>query len=296
MNRIFERASSIRISVLIGVALVLLVFRSAEAETSQNIVAPAGCAMAHCDQALTDQAHLSPPLGQIAVAWRDTGVNGSLLGLGCSSNTATVACSFRSSSGKPAELRAYGPDGSVLWSSSAFGSNAYLSAPMIGPDNGVIMADQSRIIRFNSAGTPIWTTSTPGGTPFSPTVTDDGQVILAALSGPVSAYDYTTGAILVQQSLNAVIQYNGRTYNGFFDTMNTPAVKGNRIYVVTQFKYRSYYRLRSLPVGRLFALDLVNDGSGNYSLQTGWFVEFRAPSGASPTLGTDINSRTVIFF
>jgi hypothetical protein len=164
---------------------------------------------------------------------------------------------------------------------------------MVGPDNGVIMADSSRIIRFYPNGEPKWTRTTPGGTPFSPTVTDSGEIILVTLNGPVSAYAYDSGAVLAQSWLNATIQYNGRTYNGYFDTMNTPAIKGNRIYVVTQFKYGTG---SSLPVGRLVALDLVSDGFGAYSFQVAWFVGFKAPSGASPTLSTDIEGRTVVFF
>ncbi len=278
--------------VVVAFALILLIHQSAEAQIAQDIVAPTGCAMAHCDQAMTDNTHLPMPV-QPVVAWRDRTVNGSLLGLGCSSNGAAVACSFRSASSKPSELRVYGPDGTALWSSSVFGSNAYLSAPMIGSDSGVIMADSSRIIRFYPNGEAKWTSTTPGGTPFSPTVTDNGEIILAALNGPVSAYDYDSGAMLAQLRLNAAITYNGRTYNGYFDTMNTPAIRGNRIYVVTQFKY-GYGS--SLPVGRLIALDLVSDGFGAYSFQVAWFVGFRAPSGASPTLSTDSEDRTVIFF
>ncbi len=274
--------------------LTLFSGASAEALTAQDVVAPAGCAMAHCDQSLTDNALLSAPSSsQVVVAWRDTTVNGSGVGIGCSSNGETVVCSFRSTSSKPAELRAYDRDGKILWSSTAF-SSSNTSAPLVDQYGGVVAAGQNRIIRFGPTGAVVWSRSTAGGYPISSNVTDGGDIVLATLNGPVSAYSYTTGDMLARLRLNATVQYNGRSYTGYFDTLNVPAVRGNRIYVSTQFKYGSFFP-RTLPIGRLYAIDLVSNPTGSYSLEAQWNFEFKAPSGSSPTLGT-VDGNTVVYF
>jgi len=80
--------------------------------------------------------------------------------------------------------------------------------------------------------------------------------------------------------------------SGFFDTINTPAIRGNRIYISTRFSYGS----RTSNIGRLYALDLVGDAEEGYNFEIAWYFEFQAPSGTSPTLGTDEEGRTVIYF
>lgn len=289
----------IGILIILAAALVSVLFagQPARAETASDVIAPSGCAMAHCDQAMSDNAYLWPPLSaEVVAAWRDTGVSGSFVGVGCSSNGRTAVCSFRSTSLKPVEIRAYDSGGNVLWSSTALSSNAFYSAPMIGPDGGVIAADASKIIRFNAQGGTIWSVPTAGGDPISPNVTDSGEIILATKSGPVSAYDYATGNMLAQLKLVASVRYNGRLYSGFFDTVNTPAIRGNRMYVATQFRLDPPVGFRrSLPVGRLYALDLVRDVQGTYGFNVIWYFEFRGPSGTSPTLASDGEGGTIVF-
>jgi outer membrane protein assembly factor BamB len=183
-------------------------------------------------------------------------------------------------------IRAYSPDGEVLWSSAALSTQAHYSAPIIGPDGGVIAADQNRIIRFDPSGTEVWSMPTAGGSPISPNVTDNGEIVLATQGGPVSAYDFATGNLIAQLRLDATIAVSGRMRTGFFDTINTPAIRGNRIYISTRFRYG----YRTTNIGRLYALDLVPP---NFAIA--WFYEFRAPSGTSPTLGSD-GERTIIYF
>jgi hypothetical protein len=279
--------------VAFAFALALFIQTPADAQSVEEVVASTGCAMAHCDRALSDNAHLLPPLSSQVQAWRDTGVNGSRLGIGCSSNGDIVACSFGSTSSKRVEIRAYNADGE-LWSSTALGSSAWYSAPIVDPYGGVIAVDQSQIIRFDPQGVVIWKGTTAGGQPMSCNVTGDGQIVLATQWGPVSAYDYTSGTKLAQLRLNDTVQYNGRSYSGFFDTVNVPAVRGNRVYVSTQFNYGTYHR--RLPIGRLYALDLVRDQENKYSFVIAWKFEFKAPSGSSPTLGSDEEGNTVIYF
>lgn len=290
------RGGSIRHFMVLGRALTLAAFiagnAGAEAATVGDIVAEPGCAMAHCNQGLTDNTGLSAALsGEVVDFWRDKTVSGSFAGPGCVANSFMAVCSFRSSSSKPVEIRAYTINGTPLWSSTDFSSKAYYSAPIIGPDGGVIAADATNIIRFEPDGDKVWSRATAGGDPISPNVTDDGHIILATKGGPVAAYDFDTGALIAQLRLDAAIRVGWRTLSGIFDTINTPAIKGNRIYISTRF---STGRLTTSN-GRLYALDLVQDESG-YSLKIAWYYEFRAPSGTSPTLGSDAEGKTVIYF
>ncbi len=293
MEKRILRAGAFRLFIALGMILAVVVFISinAGAATVGDIVAPQGCAMAHCDQGETDTTQLSPALsGGVVDFWHDTEVNGSFVGLGCVSNSETAVCAFRNSSSRPIDIRAYDNDGTPLWSSTALSRNAFLSAPTIGPDGGVIAADENVIIRFDSSGGTVWSNPTAGGYSFSPNVTDNGEIVVATRSGPVSAYDFDTGNLIAELRLNATILISGVMRSGYFDTVNTPAIRGNRIYISTQFSVNSDY-------GRLYALDLVED-SGNYSFEVAWFFEFHGPSGTSPTLDRDNNdrTRTIIYF
>ena len=285
------RAGAFRLFIALGIILAVVIFISinAGAETVGDIVAAQGCAMAHCDQGETDTTQLSTALsGGVVDFWHDTEVNGSLVGLGCVSNSVTAVCAFRNSSSRPIDIRAYANDGTPLWSSTALSQNAFLSAPMIGPDGEVIAADENVIIRFDSSGGTVWSKPTAGGLSFSPNVTDSGEIVVATRSGPVSAYDFDTGSLIAELRLDATIRISGVLRSGYFDTVNTPAIRGNRIYISTQFSVDSDY-------GRLYALDLVED-SGNYSFVVAWYFEFRGPSGTSPTLDRDDVDRTIIYF
>jgi outer membrane protein assembly factor BamB len=213
------------------------------------------------------------------------------VGIGCVTNGATAVCSFLSSSNKPADIQAYDIEGNILWSSTALLRNAYFSAPVIGPDGGVIMADGRNIFRFGPSGEIVWRQPTAGGNPISPNVTDNGKVILGTQSGPVSAYDFATGDLLAQLELTATFRIRGTLRSGFFDTINTPAIRGNRIYISTRFSIGS----RATKIGRLYALDLI-ENNGTYNFEVAWFLGFRAPSGTSPTLSTDDQGHTLIFF
>jgi hypothetical protein len=284
----------------ITLALALFIHTPADAAAPEEIVASTGCAMAHCDQALSDNANFLPTLsGQVVEALSDRDVSGSGLGIGCSSNGDIAVCSFRSSSSKPVEIRAYNVDEQqtlqTLWSSTALSSYAWASPPIVASDGGVIAVDQSRIIRFGPQGVEKWRGATAGGLPIGSNVTDNGEIILATRSGPVSAYDSETGRMLAQLRLNDTVQYNNRQYSGYFDTVNVPAVKGSRVYIATQFKYDSFNS--QLPVGRLYALDLVCDQNDEKTciFQIAWNFEFKAPSGSSPTVRND-EGKTVIYF
>lgn len=249
-----------------------------------DIIAPYGCAMAHCDQALRDLAIVyGPYTTTVTVLWHDTSVFGSDKGLGCSSNGTTAVCSM--TTGDPPNtptLVAYDATGNHLWSSSLLNATAFMSAPLIGTTGQVIAADDSKLVRFDAAGNILWATDTPGGTPLSPNVTNDRMIFLGAHLGPLSAYDADSGLLLAQLELAETLTINGQPVSGTFYTTSTPAVRGNRAYVATQF-----YPLGSqtgLPYGRLYAVDIARTSATSAELQVAWYYEFRAPSSASPLL------------
>lgn len=232
--------------------------------------APAGCAMAHCDGRMSDLVRLAPPRSaNVAVRFHDAAPAGSGLGLGCSSNGRVAVCSYNNTTSD--NVVAYRSDGSRLWTSeNLLNSTAFASAPMVNSGGGVIAADDTSLIRFSATGAVIWRSATPGGIPISPVVTTSGIVVLATRGGPVSAFDSTTGDLL--GSLH-VRQSPGDPE--YFDTLNTPCVAGNRVYI-------SMMR-RNDPdnTAWLAAVD-VDPLNRTEPLSVAWHFTFGGPSGASP--------------
>lgn len=256
-------------------------------------LAPAGCAQAHCDQALSGNAQEPAPAGPVAPLWHDTSVAGSLAGLGCSSNTSLVACSFASTPSQPTSLRAYSPGGAVLWSSTLLNTHAATSAPMVSPAGGVIAADSVQLVSYNQDGSLAWSTNTPGGTPWSPVITDQGVIVLATTGGPISAYDAATGKLLSTLWLNGTVTAGGVVHTGYYETLNTPAVNGNRVYISTQFHDSATNSI--LPYGRLYAIDFGLTGAGTESFSVAWSYNFAAPSGGSPSVVVNQGVPTIYF-
>lgn len=290
-----------RTSTLLAVASITFAASFAfghSAEAASSLTAPylatSGCLMAHCDQAISGNSQQNAPSGAITALWHDTTVTGSGLGLGCSSNAHVAACSFSSGLFNRTSLKAYSPAGAQVWSSSLLGSSAYASAPMVDPAGGVIAADNTKLLRFSPTGQVLWQTNTPGGTPISPTITDNGAIVLATSGGPVSAYDPSTGALLDKLTLSGTVSSSGGTAtSGYYDTVNTPAVNGNRVYISTQFHSTSTNKI--LPFGRLYALDFTRNANGTGTFSVAWSWDFEAPSGGSPTVVMNNGTPTVYF-
>jgi hypothetical protein len=274
---------------------LLLLSQTAHAASSMTApyLATSGCSMAHCDQSISGNSQQAAPTGPVTSLWHDTSVPGSGLGLGCSSNTQVVACSFANRLLNLTSLKVYSSTGAQVWSSDLLNSSAYASAPMVDPSGGVIAADNSKLVSFSPTGKVLWQTATPGGTPISPTMTDNGTIILATSGGPVSAYDPATGALLAKLTLSATVTYKGVVTSGYYDTINTPAVNGNRVYISTQFHSTATNAI--LPFGRLYALDFTRnaDGTGQFSIAWSW--DFEAPSGGSPTVIQNNGVPTIYF-
>lgn len=247
--------------------------------------------MAHCDAQMTDWENALAPEPGAALIWYDPRQSppgqplGSGRGLGCAGNGQIVACSLgRAPEDYPDVLcdpqvqdtlvvYAYSDEQKTpyfLWSSGdLLNCSAFTSAPLVGAGGSIIAADDSVIVRFGPNGTPVWQTPTAGGSPISPVLLGDGVVVLVTVDGPISAYDTETGASLAEITL---------TQDGsFYETVNTPAVSGNRLYVSTHLDADSNY-------GRLYALDFIAEQN---AFQIAWQFDFGGPSGASPLLVGD---------
>ena len=250
--------------------LVLLACPSfAQTPSNPFVAAPHGCSMAHCNNRMNDLMSMgAPTTSSVAIINHDVLSPGKGIGLGCASNGALAACTYKDPSGD--NLVFYDAAGNRLWASgSLLDDTAWASAPMISSNGDVIAADDTRVVRLTSAGVVKWNTLTPGGTPISPVTTEAGIVVLATDGGPVSAFDSRTGNLVGA----AYLQYG--LYPAHFDTVNTPCVRGNRIYISG--------RIENDPDnhGALFAVD-VDPTNPTTPLSVAWAYPFGAPSGASP--------------
>jgi hypothetical protein len=283
--------------VLMAIIIASVAFSSTHANAAAStspFLAGIGCAMAHCDQSISGLANTNAPTAPVTALWHDTSVVGSSSGLGCASNTQVVACSFINGILRQTTLKVYSASGSVVWSSSLLNSSAYASAPLVEPSGAVIAADNSKVVSYNPNGKLAWQTATPGGTPISPNITNNGAVILATSGGPVSAYDAQSGALLNTLMLNSTVTLsNGQTASGYYDTVNTPAVNGNRIYISTQFHNSATNKI--LPYGRLYAIDFNRNTDGTGQFSVAWTYDFEAPSGGSPTVTVSNGTPTIYF-
>lgn len=240
-----------------------------------------GCPMAHCDPAMSDRVRMPVP-AVVTPGWSDPSAASPDTGLGCSSNGVIAVCSLGGPSGP--YLRAYDPDGNLLWhSGETLNSSAWTSAPMVDEHGGVIAADDAVLARFAPGGAVVWTSPTPGGTPISPTITANGVIVLATLRGPISAFDSRTGKLLGVLDLRDTLG----GLPGRFETMNTPGVRGNRVYVSTEFKLEDGSADPNHHA-RLYAIDVDRTGPPADRLRVAWSYEFGARSGASPLVIEDL--------
>jgi len=224
-----------------------------------------GCPMAHCDPRMSDNVNATIPVAAGSrIVYQDPGPVGSGAGLGCSSNGSVVACAYRNA------VVAYDAAGARRFDSGAlFGEWARTSAPIVGEDGSVIAADNQRLVRFSPGGAVVWQSPMPGGLPLSPVPTANRALVLATYGGPVSAFSLDNGRLL--GTLHVRSEDGTRTY----ETLNTPAVRGNRAYVSMS--------ARDDPANHalLVAID-VDPRNAESPLSVAWQFPFAGPSGASP--------------
>jgi len=260
--------------------------RSAASVASQNKTT-IGCAMAHCDVRMSDWAVYPLPGPNTQILWHDT-INNSDIGvgrgLGCSTNGNRVACSFGNLPAGYPDLPCEPISNNLVvyeyagfnglpykrWSSgNIFDCTLFASAPIIMASGSVIAADTSHMVRFRASGSTLWDVPKSPGLPTSPLLTPNGTVILANYMGPIEAFDVVTGESL---GLLDLIEEGGR-----YHTLNTPALRGNRMYILTG---QSLYPTK----GRLYAIDLNYGSPPNQFFQVAWYVNYGGISGASPLL------------
>lgn len=247
--------------------------------------APRGCAMAHCRPTMDDAVGVGAPVS-IAGSRLDASAASNAQGLGCTSNATIAVCTSGDRTGSRTRpfLKAYDAAGRTLWDSGrALNSWAWTSVPIVDERGGAIAADDSTIVRFGPGGKLRWSAKTAGGAPISPTLTEDGTIVLATSGGPVSAYDPASGRRLATLDLRATL--DGRS--GRFDTTNTPARRGNRVYVSTELHLDD----GSADPGyhaRLYAIDVDRTKPPAKRLRIAWTYEFGARSGASPLVVGDL--------
>lgn len=265
------------------------------AATSQIFsLAPAGCSMAHCDQRLSDQTGVIGPKSAHLVHV-DVYTGGSL-GLGCASNTYIAACTYQQTKENLPRLIVFNAHGQRIWEDNdLLGPTAFMSAAIVGADNTIIAADQNYLLRVDPmSNLVLWKKhKNDNGIPISPVLVGSrlNMVLLATKSASlefplksraaeISVWDVNTGTLLSSKPLTD--PSTGKLYV----TRNTPAVKGNRVYIVTEAD-------RDPTDGRFYALDICESKicGGRGKVSVAWHFDFSGTSGASPLL---IGSR--IFF
>jgi hypothetical protein len=255
----------------------------AHADPGPFVLPGSGCPMAHCDARMSDTAGTSSPMvaRRIAIDRSSAGAKG---GLGCVSNLRLVACTSGASDASQPNLTVYDADGRRIWDDGGIlGSTAWLSAPLISEAGHVIAADQDRLLRADPLGGVIqWQVAKPDqGTPISPVLIGaDGGMVLLATKAPaqggraeLSVWDTATGALLSHQPILDPLTGVG------YATLNTPAVRGNRAYVLASAE-------DSGDDGRLYAIDVCEsaDCGGRGTVRIAWHFGFDGPSSASPVL------------
>ena len=257
-----------------------------------------GGGMAHSDPSLSDYISLPAPKDNVKIIWHRSELSGEKAGAkgnGIAGNGKIAACTF---SGFKDNLVIYDYDGKRLWASGdLLNIYSFFSAPMVDIHGQVIACDNRVVILVdtfdcdNDSKIVEWISEIPyGGIPFSPVITEDGTLIVATDKGPVYAYNISDGSLIgwkflgEDEKIHPIYRLLNIDDPGFFSTINTPCVKGNRIYISTQ--YKSPLGIPTLlHYARLYALDIEPDNPNiDERLTEVWHFDFGGPSQASPTL------------
>ena len=194
-----------------------------------------GCPRAHCDGGNTDFADIAAPTATPApsIKWFRQGLEGekagSLQGLGCSANGTFAVCSYSAATGPgtPTDdnVVAYNYNGSIKWQSfDVLNGTAFASAPLIlgsGASASTIAVDNNRVVKFDEFGAAEYNLLHGEGLPISP--------VIATRDGGIALIDDVAEAVVANLTIK-----DDPMAAPFFETQNTVAVKGNRIYVTLQ--------------------------------------------------------------
>jgi hypothetical protein len=292
----------LRITISILLLISILSTGSLSANNDIDFILPEwGGGMAHCDPTLSDYIQLPIPKNDVEIIWHRSNLSGEKAGSkgnGVAGNGEIVACTY---SGFKDNLIIYDYDGNRLWSSGdLLNVYSFFSAPMVDINGQVIACDNKVVIKIdtfdcdNDSKIIEWISEIPfGGIPFSPVITKDGTIIIATNKGPIYAYNITDGSLIgwkfigEDEKIHPIYRLLNIDDPGFFSTINTPCVKGNRIYVSTQYK-GPMGRPTLRHHARLYAIDIDSNNSNvSNRISESWYYEFGGPSQASPTIIND---------
>ena len=290
------------IFAVLSLTSVLFIVNAGADDETKFILPEFGGGMVHSNPQLLDYIRLPVPKNNVQILWHRSELPGEQAGGKgnvIAGNGNIAACSF---SGKSDNLVIYDYEGNRIWKSgNLLNAYALFSTPMVDIHGRVIACDNRTVIMvdpfdFDSDGKIVdWVSKIPyGGLPFSPVICEDGKtIIIATDGGPIYAYDVKDGSLNAwkylgkNEKINPIYSILNKDDPGFFSTINTPCVKGNRIYVSTEYKdSRGKSTLRHYA--RLYAVDVDLDNPNvNDRLKVAWYYEFGGPSQASPTLIND---------
>ena len=286
------------IAILSVLLMIQVLFPITLANDEMDFILPeAGGFMAHSDPQMSDYIRLPVPTGRVGLVWHRSELSGERAGSkgnGISGNGDIAACTF---SGLKDNLVVYDYDGNRIWSSGdLLNAFAFFSAPMIDVHSRIIACDNRVVVMidpfdYDDNGKIVeWISDIPyGGLPFSPTIIQNDTIIIATDRGPIYAYDIKDGSLLAWKYIrsdklfNPLLSWLNIKDRGFFSTINTPCVQGNRMYISTQYKNRGMPTL--CHHARLYAIDVDSEKTNiDDRLTIAWFYEFGGPSQASPLL------------
>jgi len=247
----------------LSVALMLSLQASpAKAQSYSTQQGSAGCSSAHCTPTLNDNANTAPSSGSsVSVpTFSSTSQSlGSLAGLGCTSNTAVVACTLTWQSSVATSdqsgLRVYNGDQTLLLNDKTLDSNAEYSAPIVFADSGVLAVDDVQMVyyRYSSGYTTSPTSSVykSGQDPNNPgTYPDTG---------------YPVSPVMVTSSANPGLVFIGTKCNYQSSTFPSVVTQTNDPCPISTFSLSSagaLTRVQSKPL-------MYTDGNGrNYFYET----------------------------
>jgi len=233
-----------------------------------------GGAMIHSDQHLSDYIDLPAPTDDVKIVWFKYDLAGEkqgTLGTGQSGNGKIVACTWGSLLPDD-NLVVYDYYGNCIWeSNNLFNAFAQISAPIVSLENKVIACDDQYIRMIdpynNDNGECVWSELLPDlfEVPVSPTLTDNGVILLPSLGGPLYAFDLENNGNLLDT-----------WEDGDYTPMNSVCVNENRAYVLV-------HKFNIMPPSktRLYAFD-INKIENNV-FDEAWCYEFDGLCQASPT-------------
>ena len=246
-----------------------------------------------------DYINMPVPAGDVKVVWHHNempGEKGGSKGLGFSSNGEIAAATF---SGLKNNLIIYDYDGNRLWTSgNLLNALACASAPIIDVHGRVIACDNKVVIMVDPLDADEdgvileWKSELiHGGLPISPVILEDGTIFIVTKGGPIYIFDSKDGDLLATKYLykeddgygpflSLLMKYFSK--KGFYETINSPCINGNRVYISTQFNRDPFIFFRR---ARIYAIDVdCNNPNKDDRLQVAWHYDFNGPSGASPLL------------